>query len=175
MLKARSPDDDGSDFFKKASLKLSLELPPVEAIKRHSMEKVDKITPSWDIGEPLHLFTSTKSSAEGPAALASASTGFRTTHKNLWPLISNPKAISFVCLKESVPPLPNAMNNTDRPGCWSSHCKQRLHSAWLLSDLLSQVSGPMEKTEGFPFPLSLRNLAGPPSMASKLLTMIPST
>ncbi|KVI10158.1 hypothetical protein Ccrd_011427, partial [Cynara cardunculus var. scolymus] len=49
--------------------------------------------------------------------------GFRTTHKNLCPLFSNPIAISFNCSFLNTPILPKHKNTTLLLGCESNHFK----------------------------------------------------
>ncbi|KAH7682355.1 hypothetical protein IHE45_05G115600 [Dioscorea alata] len=72
-------------------------------------------------------------------ALDSMSDGVRTTHRNLYPLISNPQANSFIWPHVSVPTLPNDTYSTDLLGCLSSQDKQLTSS---MSGEQDWISGP---------------------------------
>ncbi|KAG0518904.1 hypothetical protein BDA96_09G217200 [Sorghum bicolor] len=53
----------------------------------------------------------------------SSSGGLLTTHRNRWPELSNPRAISCNCAAGKAPLLPKQRNTTLRFGCASSHAR----------------------------------------------------
>uniref|UniRef100_A0A0A9DJ69 Uncharacterized protein n=1 Tax=Arundo donax TaxID=35708 RepID=A0A0A9DJ69_ARUDO len=72
-----------------------------------------------------------------------SSGGLLTAHKNRWPELSNPRAISCSCAAEKSPLLPKQRSTTLRFGCASSHARHSCLSP-LSPFLPSLTSGPMQ-------------------------------
>ncbi|WVZ68918.1 hypothetical protein U9M48_017793 [Paspalum notatum var. saurae] len=86
-------------------------------------------------------------SRSGSTELLRCSGGFRTTHRNLCPELSSPRAISPSCAVENLPKLPKLRKTTLRSGWVSSHS---MHACLSLIPPVfpGSTNGPMQRTGG---------------------------